>query len=580
MAAAEWTAEEQKLRNALRHHLAGGSVSGVKELAMGGVSRLAVSRTLQPALPMSTLPFKSVVVLDLSRNRLGPHAFSCLMYAVAGAPPTLKELDVSWNMATADCTNAVAAMLVGNATLERLVISNNPLTTCIGDDLGKALKANRTLKSLEMQAVGLMDANSLFEGMSGHPGLTALNVNSNTCTPKAWVKFGQSMSAGIALTSLRAKSADTGKEGASALAAAIRSQKVMTDLDVSGCNIGASEAGELLEALSTCKDVTRVVLANNKLKGGDVARSLATLCGKSALDFVDLSNCELADESAKACMASLVGGKRVAAFDLSGNNLGETSGSALKAALLKAWKAEKRPGRVAFSGNNVEKLFYADVMDDDYDDSEAEGAWLPDELEICDSKATPEILETIAQMYDTGDVTCALKKLRLDGTAMVRSCFGADQLHNDQLDLALDRRLQAPAAADISSAEINSETRCAPGQGKPPGQGRLPRGAPVPPPIISNLLAVKAVCSQVPIRHDVHAFAMRKYGRINSPRLIECEAPVHRLARVGLTVSCIAAVDRGDIVQHAAQRCRRVVSCRVYQDWLENQGSGSGIVLA
>ena len=427
--ASAWTEEEQRLRNALRHHLAGGSVSGIKELVMGKISRMAVSRTLLPSLQMGALPFKSVTVLDLSKSRLGPHAFSCLMYAVAGAPPTLKELDVSWNMATADCTNAVAAMVVSNASLERLVISNNPLTTCVGDDLGRALKTNRTLKSLEMQAVGLMDATSLFDGMSNHPGLTALNINSNTCTPKAWVRFGQSMSAGIALTSLQAKSADMRGEGASALSAAIRAQKVMTDLDVSGCNIGASEAGELLEALSMCKDVKRVVLANNKFKGGgDLARSLATLCGKSALSLVDLSNCELSDESAKACIGSLLGGKGVAEFNLSANNLGESAGAALRSALLEAWKAEKRPQTVAFSGNNVQKLLVADVMADDYDDSESEGAWLPDALDIGESKATPEILEAFAQMFEAGDGACTLKKLRLDGSPMVRSYVGPETI--------------------------------------------------------------------------------------------------------------------------------------------------------
>jgi len=57
------------------------------------------------------------------------------------------------------------------------------------------------------------------------------------------------MSAGLALTSLHAKRAEMGTAGASAVAAAIRSQKIMTDLDVSGCNFGFSEAGELLEAL-------------------------------------------------------------------------------------------------------------------------------------------------------------------------------------------------------------------------------------------------------------------------------------------------------------------------------------------
>ena len=381
------TADEQKLKNAIRYYTAGGSVSGIKELAMGKVSHMSVSRTLLPSLNMAALPFKDVTVLDLSKNRLGPHAFSCLMYAVAGAI-ALKELDVSWNFATVDCCPALAHMVASNSTLQVLVISNNPLTTCIGDDLGKALKTNRTLKSLEMESVGLMDGTSLFEGMSGHPGLTALNVNSNTCGHKAWVKFGQSMSAGIKLTVLKAKNAEMGSEGASAVATAIRSQNVMKDLDASGCKLGTSEAGELLEALSTCKGVKRVVIANNKLKGGDIARSLASLCNKAEGLEIDLSNCELSDDSATACMTAIAGGKRVSAFNLSGNNLGVAAGASLKGVLVKAWKAEKRLTKVRYSGNNVEKLFYADVMADDYDDAEVE-------MYACKMKSVCPILYSI-----------------------------------------------------------------------------------------------------------------------------------------------------------------------------------------
>lgn len=417
------TPDEQKLRNAMRYYRSDGSTSSIKELALAPVSCLAVQRTLLPAMRLSALPLQHVVVLDVSKNRLGPHAFSCLMYAVAGAPASLKELDASWNMATADCSAAVGHMVTHNAALEKLIISNNPLTTCIGEDLGKAFKTNRTLKCLEMQACGLMDGSTLFAGLNGHPALTALNVNSNSCGASAWIKFGQSMSAGIALASLQAKSAGVGKEGASALSAAIRSQKAMTDLDVSGCNLGASEAGELLEALSVCAGVKRVAMADNPLKGGDIARSLATLCSKSDLELVDLSNCELSNESCTACLASVSSGKNVASFSFAGNGLSDKASSDLKAILVKKWKAQKRSSKVSFAGNSVEKLFYVDVMADEYDEGESEGGWLPDEMDISESKATPDVLEAIVQMFEAGDGACALKKLRLDGNVMV-SCKG------------------------------------------------------------------------------------------------------------------------------------------------------------
>ena len=457
------TADEQKLRNAIRYYGCGGSVSGIKELALAPVSCLAVQRTLLPAMRLNALQLANIAVLDVSKNRLGPHAFSCLMYAVAGAPASLKELDASWNMATADCSGAVGHMISRNATLQKLVISNNPLTTCIGEDLGKAFKSNRTLKTLEMQACGLMDGTALFEGLSGHPALTALNVSSNSCGSASWIKFGQSVSAGIALATLHAKSAGVGKEGASSLSAAIRSQKVMTDLDVSGCNLGASEAGELLEALSTCKGVKRVVMADNQLKGGDIARSLATLCNKTELELVDLSNCELSNESGKACLASLSSGKNVASFSLAGNGMNDEVGFALKSMLMKKWKAQKRSTKVSFAGNNVEKLFYADVMADDFDESEGEGAWLPDELDIAESKATPEVLEAVVQLFESGDGACALKKLRLDSVAMVSHAQPSNCAHSIVLTRRSIRRARLRGKAGFRAGNLfrrRSSPRC------------------------------------------------------------------------------------------------------------------------
>ena len=133
------TPEEQRLRNAMRYYLPGSNSSGLKELAADKVSYLSVQRSLLPDLRMGSLPFKDVTVLNLSKNRLGVHAFSSLMYAVAGSA-SIVELDVSWNMAAADCCAAIAVLLERNTKLKKLVISNNPLTTCIGDDLGRAPK--------------------------------------------------------------------------------------------------------------------------------------------------------------------------------------------------------------------------------------------------------------------------------------------------------------------------------------------------------------------------------------------------------------------------------------------------------
>jgi hypothetical protein len=52
----------------------------------GDLQSLTVQRTFAPLPTLASLPFATIRILDLSNNSLGPHAFSCICYAVAGLP--------------------------------------------------------------------------------------------------------------------------------------------------------------------------------------------------------------------------------------------------------------------------------------------------------------------------------------------------------------------------------------------------------------------------------------------------------------------------------------------------------------
>jgi len=217
----------------------------------------------------------------------------------------------------------------------------------------------------------------------------------------------------------------------------------MASLEVSSCGLGAQGVVELLEAMGTSAAAEKVVLSENKIsRAADMAANALKMLLKQrpGLVEVDLSECDLSGSDGDAFAEAIGHAKGLQSVDFSGNSFREESGVILKASLLKLYKAGNRVASVKYGRNSVEKLLVMDVMADDFDESEAEGAWLPDALDLSDSKPAAEVLEALANLLQADG--CTLNEVTLNNNPM----------------------------------------------GKPPGLGRLPRGAAQPPPIIASLL--------------------------------------------------------------------------------------------
>lgn len=124
------------------------------------------------------------------------------------------------------------------------------------------MKSNKGLKALDVSATGVIDATTLFQGLSGHclemlnVGCPALafgsllfrskfnqllillylknvQVSNNACGKGAWSKLSSAMAAGMKLKTLKAAGVEMGDEGASMVATGIRSTKSLIELDLS-----------------------------------------------------------------------------------------------------------------------------------------------------------------------------------------------------------------------------------------------------------------------------------------------------------------------------------------------------------
>jgi hypothetical protein len=285
----------------------------------------------------------------------------------------------------------------------------------VGDALGAAMASNDSIVALNVAAVGLVDARSLFKGL--RPPLRALNVANNACAAASWAVLGEAMVQGLRLTSLKVRGAEMGDEGAAALAGGIRAGKSMERLEASLSGLGAAGVTELLEAMGACVAPAAVLLSENKMPSGaaQAAGALRALL-RTPVAEIDLSQCGLSGSDGELFADALGGARALARLDLSGNTFGDEAAPRLKAALLKLHKAGARVREIKYGGSrcvtrrgpaqaiarplpsipcaaaaprsllrdipaqqtwacaarSVEKLFHMDVMADDFDEAEAE----------------------------------------------------------------------------------------------------------------------------------------------------------------------------------------------------------------
>ncbi|XP_025083542.1 uncharacterized protein LOC112557745 isoform X2 [Pomacea canaliculata] len=218
--------------------------SSLLEAANKNVTRLGLKRVLPEHISFVKLLSKleNLQVLDLSGNNMGPQAVRALCLAL---PPNccLASLSIADNKTDTDTAECVGFLLTNGPPLVYLDVSGNYLgkdffSRCVGE----ALKTNTTLQTLRAQSIGMVDANSLLEGLKENSSLVEIDLSNNTVTDRKSIGLGIAeclKKPNCCLQSLALASSNLNPEGLQLLTSGLSANFSLLAINVSNNEFGS-----------------------------------------------------------------------------------------------------------------------------------------------------------------------------------------------------------------------------------------------------------------------------------------------------------------------------------------------------
>eukprot|EP01133_Synstelium_polycarpum_P006705 gene6705-7798_t len=205
-------------------------------------------------------------------------------------------LHLRYNVLSEETLTSLCKALESNTMIESLDLSHN-----IANDaefIAQLIRANSTLTSLELQAVGLTTAGceaiaeSLFiAGRAQTQSLTSLDLSHNPGITSTGVRAIASVlqSGATSLTSLGLAGCAIGSVGCLYLAAGVANNTSLTALDLAANGIGLGAMRALLSALRGNGTLADLSLALNNAASSAMGALTATLSENRAITSFDLS---------------------------------------------------------------------------------------------------------------------------------------------------------------------------------------------------------------------------------------------------------------------------------------------------
>ena len=287
--------------------------------------------------------------------------------AVAQLIRGLTSLDLSHNMLSATEVKVLTDELITSASMTSLDISNNGM----GDEgvktICEALKKNKTLKVLALNAskvtggeigpqgakylaemlgvnasvtqidlsgnyLGDEGAKALAPAIAINASVTSVDVGFNSITQAASLELLAAMK-GKHMVSIGMASCELGVKGSKVVAAMISGMTSLTSINLRVNRLGPEGAEALAPALRESASVTSINLRWNHL-GPEGANTLAPAIRDSAsLRSINLKYNKLGPEGAKALAPGIRASASLTTIDLGGNHIGSEGAEALVPAL-------------------------------------------------------------------------------------------------------------------------------------------------------------------------------------------------------------------------------------------------------
>ena len=234
--------------------------------------------------------------------------------------------------------------------MHRLVLSSSSIGAEGASALSSGLPKLTKLVILTLSAnnIGDDEASDLSIGIRSLSSLSALDLPRNKLGACGITSLANAIKSKN-ITRLRLYNNNTEREGASALAAAIRHHKELKHLDVSSNNIGSDGATALAAAIQHHKELKELDLSSNNI-GSDGATALAAaIQHHKELKYLYLSSNNIGSEGATTLAAAIQHHKELEELYLSSNNIGSEGMTALAAAI----QHHKELKYLDLSSNNI-----------------------------------------------------------------------------------------------------------------------------------------------------------------------------------------------------------------------------------
>ena len=295
---------------------------------------------------------------------------------------SLQKLNLNNNQIPANCSEALASVVLHNKGLEELHVRDNDLgegtlevakalqditslkiLVLEGDGIPKesfsqlalALKSNRHLEKLWLLNNNLqLSAIDILRSLSDISELNSLNISDNQITEEAGEALAFVVSHNKTLEELYLSGNNLG-EGLLSVMKALQHIKSLKKLSLSNNNISKGVSDELALAIKVNKYLEEIELFASNLKSSAilVLRSLTTI---STLKNLNINNNHITEEAAEALASVILNNTGLEEIDISNNNLGEGT--------LKVAKALQRITSLRsldFGNNNISKAAAGDL---------------------------------------------------------------------------------------------------------------------------------------------------------------------------------------------------------------------------
>ena len=244
--------------------------------------------------------------------------------------PAAKELLYAAcdNLSNLDAT-LLCALVEANGSALRLDLSRNKSASRLGHAVGRCLKANATLTSVQLHECDLKDegVSALADGLRHNSGssLSVLDLASNGIGAKGAERLAALLGeVSCSLKKLDLGSNSLGRDGAAALMPSLKTNASLTALSLRENDIDVGGASAIASAITVNTALTTLWLGKNKLQNDGVeaiAEAVVQAGHKSALAMLDLHKNNISKPAVPALTRLIGESHSLVALALAGSKL-------------------------------------------------------------------------------------------------------------------------------------------------------------------------------------------------------------------------------------------------------------------